>query len=228
MTGLQRAGGIAALVQALAYITGFVVLVAVLNPGDAESWSVAAKLDFVLARKLGFQLWMVFIYVVFGMALVVLASALHERLKPKLPGLAQVATSFGLIWAGLVIASGMVASVGLESVSTLHAREPEHALSLWLSVNAIQRGLGGGIEIVGGAWMLLISIAALRAEAFAKTLNYLGCLVGAVGMLTLVPLFADLATVFGVGQIIWFVGVGCFLLRRPAVASKPNASTDAS
>lgn len=217
MTGLQKAGGVAAFVQALAYVVGFVVLATVLQPGDA-TWSTAQKLDFMLDMKRGFQVWMLFIYVVFGIALVVLAAALHERLRTHSPALLQVATAFGLIWAGFVIASGMVASVGLESVSALHAGNPEQALSLWLAVGAVQLGLGGGVEIVGGLWVLLISIAALRSGEFGKALSALGLVVGAAGLLTIAPPLADLGTVFGLGQIPWFVCLGCVLLRRPAAA----------
>lgn len=219
MKGLQRMGGIAAFIQALAYIVGFGVLATLLNPGDTEGWSAAQKLGFVLERKNWFQIWMIFIYVVFGIALVLLAVALHERLKEDKPGLMHVATPFGLIWAGLVIASGMIASVGLESVSALHASDVEQATSLWLAVNAIQLGLGGGVEIVGGVWMLLISMAALHSHDFTRVLNYLGVLVGVAGLLTIAPPLADLGMVFGLGQILWFMGVGFVLLRRSAAGS---------
>lgn len=219
MADLQKAGGMAALLQAMAYVVGFGVVATLLNPGDTESWSPAQKLEFVLDRKRGFQIWMNFIYVVFGIALVVLAMALHERLKGHLPGLMQVATSFGLIWAGLVIASGMVASVGLESVSALHAKDLEQAVSLWLAVSAIQLGLGGGVEIVGGLWVLLISVAALRSSEFSKALGWLGVLVGIAGLLTIAPPLRDFGMVFGLGQILWFVWIGLVLLRRPEAGS---------
>lgn len=42
------------------------------------------------------------IYVVFGALLVVLALALHALVHDGAPELAQVATAFGLIWAGLL------------------------------------------------------------------------------------------------------------------------------
>ncbi|MCK9490155.1 MAG: DUF4386 domain-containing protein [Xanthomonadales bacterium] len=224
MVDLQRAGGIAAVLQALAYVVGFAVLATLLNPGNTESWSSEQRLDFILERKLGFQIWMNFIYVVFGIALVILATALHERLKNHLPGLMQVATAFGLIWAGLVIASGMVSSVGLESVAALHAEDLEQAVSLWHAVNAIQLGLGGGVEIVGGLWVLLISVAALRSRKLSTTLSYLGVVVGVAGLLTIVPALGDLGMIFGLGQILWFIWIGFHLLCRPAAddSSKPT------
>jgi hypothetical protein len=79
-------------------------------------------------------LWYLTIYVVFGVFLVVLSLALYERLKAGSPAVAQTATAFGIIWAGLVIASGMVANVGTGVVVDLYSRDPAQAASLWLAV----------------------------------------------------------------------------------------------
>lgn len=204
----------AALLQALTYVVGFAAIATVLDPGNTEQWSALQKLEYTLDRKWMFQLWTLFIYVVFGIALVVLAVALHDRLGVRSPALAQVATAFGLIWAGLVIASGMVASVGLETVDALYAKDSAQAASAWVVIGAIQDGLGGGVEIVGGLWVLLISSAALQGRQLPKALNYLGIAIGIAGVLTLVPPLAELGAVFGLGQIIWFAWLGLLMLRE--------------
>ncbi len=67
----------------------------------------------------------------FGILLVVLIVALHERIKAKAGVLMQIASSFGLIWAGLVIASGTIASVGLDAVAKLHAQDAALATTAW-------------------------------------------------------------------------------------------------
>ena len=211
---LQKAGGIAALFEALAYIIGFAVIATVLDPGDTEGWSAARKLGFILEKKTIFQVWTLCIYVLFGIALVVLTIALHERLAKPSSGLIQVATAFGLVWAGLVIASGMVASVGLETAAALHGKDVAQAVSAWVAISAVQDGLGGGVEIVGGLWVLLISVAALRSIVFPKPLNSIGIVVGIAGLLTIVPPLGDLGAVFGLGQILWFVWIGLCMLRR--------------
>lgn len=211
---LQKAGGVSALIEALAYVVGFVAMATWLNPGDTESWSAAQKLSFVLEQKMLFQMVTIVIYVLTGVFLVVLAVALHERLKSGSAGLMQVATAFGLIWAGMVIASGMVAIVGLEAVATLHAKDATHATSVWGVVGVIQNGLGGGVEIVGGIWVLLISIASMQSRALPAALSYLGLTVGVAGILTVVPGLAELAVLFGLGQILWFSWTGILLLRR--------------
>lgn len=216
MVALQKAGGIAALVEALAYLVGFAVIATLLNPGDTAGWSQGQKLAFLLERKAAFQIWTAFIYVVFGLVLVVLAVALHQRLKAKAEALMQVATSFGLIWAGLVIASGMIANVGLEAVAKLHALDAAQAVSVWAAIAAVQDGIGGGVEIVGGVWVLLISAASLRANEFPRLLAYLGAVVGVAGVLTVAPPLKELGAVFGLGQIVWFTWIGVSMLRRDA------------
>jgi hypothetical protein len=214
MISLQKAGGIAALFEALAYVVGFGVMATLLNPGNTEGWSSAQKLAFVLERKALFHTWTLFIYVAFGIALVVLTVAIHERVKDKSLDLMKIATPFGLIWSGLVIASGMVASVGLDAVATMHSQDVAQAASAWVTIGAIQNGLGGGVEIVGGLWVLLISAASFRSTVFPQPLNYLGIVVGLAGVLSVVPMLKDLAVVFGISQILWFAWIGIVMVRR--------------
>ena len=61
-------------------------------------------------------------------------------------------------------------------------------------------GLGGGNEIVGGLWVLLVSWAALRAGGLPRALNYLGLVIGVAGILTVVPALGELGAIFGLGQ----------------------------
>ncbi|MEC9406694.1 MAG: hypothetical protein VX549_05410 [Pseudomonadota bacterium] len=65
------------------------------------------KLEFILERESIFLLWNTVIYVVFGAALVVLAVVLHRSLQPHAPLLTSIATPFGLIWVGSVVAIGV-------------------------------------------------------------------------------------------------------------------------
>lgn len=228
MTSLQRVGGVAALVEAVVYVVGFTLMATMLNPGSTETWGLAEKLAFALERKTTFQLLNLFIYVFFGIVLVVLTVALHEHIKAKASVLMQIATSFGLIWAGLVIASGMIASVGLDAVAKLHAHDATQAITAWSVIAAVQDGLGGGVEIAGGIWLLLVSAASLRSKTFPKFLDYLGVIVGLAGTLTVVPVLRDLGAVFGVGQIFWFAAVGILMLHRNGTQPMPQTKVSAS
>lgn len=75
-----KAGGVASLIQALCYICGFTMLATVMSPENAEDWSQVQKLEYILEHAALFQLWNVIIYVIFGIALVVLAASLHRLL----------------------------------------------------------------------------------------------------------------------------------------------------
>lgn len=150
-------------------------------------------------------------YVFFGVLLAVLVLALYYRFKNRALVLSQLAAVFGFIWVGLVIASGMITNIGLAAVIKLSVNEPAQAMSLWLTVNIIVEGLGGGNEVVGGLWLLLLSCAALKSYQFSKRLNYFGLLIGLAGILTIYP--ADILTeIFGLGQIVWFVWLGISML----------------
>jgi hypothetical protein len=211
---LQKIGGIAALIQALAYIIGFTALVFLLTPENADTLNNSEKLRFILDNKVLFQIWILIIYVVYGVALITLTLALHKRLAKYLIPTLQIATVLGYIWSGMVIASGMITNIGLDTVAKVYLNNIEQATTIWLTIEAVQNGIGGGVEIVGGLWVLLISWFALKSKEFPKMLNYIGLTVGATGVLTVIPGLSELGAVFGLLQIVWFAWIGIFLLRN--------------
>ena len=159
---------------------------------------------------------MLIVYVAWGASLVVLTLALHERLNGKNSALARTATAFGIIWSVLVIASGMIYIVGMETVVALQVTNPQQAATVWLAIGSIFNGLGGGGEVVGGIWVLLLSVAGLRGGYFGRGLHYLGYLVGAAGVVSVIPAAAEIsASIFGLTQIVWFAWLAIAMLRRP-------------
>lgn len=214
MKNLRTWGGAAALLEALVYLVGFAAMVTVLSPGDTTDWGPERKLSFVLQKQALFQGWMLLLYILGGAGIAVLSVALHERLKAHAPGLMMATTAFGLIWAGLVLASGMISNVGLDTVAHLHADDPQRAATVWLAIGAVQNGLGGGIEFVGGVWVLLVSLASWRTRTLPRALDALGLLIGIAGILSALPRLGDLSAIFGLAQIPWFAWLGAWMLRR--------------
>lgn len=214
---LQKLGGISALIEAALYVTGFGLFLTVLDPSGYEGH--VQKVAFLADNQVALYIGNLLIYVVFGVVLVFLALALHARLKDGSPTMMQTATAFGLIWAGLVIASGMIANIGNSTVVGLFSENQDQAVLLWLAISTVQEALGGGNEIVGGLWVLLLSWVALRSDKLPKVLNYLGVLVGLAGILTVVPAFELLMDVFGLGQIVWFAWLGIVMLRETPSAT---------
>lgn len=209
MNNLQKFGGVAALFEAAIYISAFVFFGVFWNyPVSAQD---AEKLTFLADNQMALSIVNLTMYVAFGLFLAVLVLALHQRMKNKAPVLSQLASVFGIIWVGLVIASGMIANIGLSSVIDLSAKNAEQAMTLWLVINTIVEGIGGGNEVVGGLWVLLLSIAGLKTVELPKSLNGLGLFIGFVGVLTIYP--AEILTeIFGLGQIIWFSWLGVYML----------------
>ena len=211
VVNLQKLGGISALIAAALYITGFALFLTVLDPSGYDGH--VQRVAFLTENQVASYIANLLIYVVFGVVLVVLVLALHARLKSGSEAIMQTATVFGLIWSGLVIASGMIANIGNSTVVGLFSENQDQAVALWLAISTVQESLGGGNEIVGGLWVLLLSWAALRAGKLSKVLNSLGVLVGLAGILTVVPAFDVLMDVFGLGQIVWFAWLGILMLR---------------
>ena len=217
MNNLQKMGGIDALINAAAYVVGIGLALTVLAPVlDSEPDQYVA---FLADNQTLMFVWHLIIYLVAGVFMVPLVLALHERLKDGSPAMMQVATAFGLIWAGLVIASGMLLVHNAGVVADIYGKDPAQATVVWLALSAVEDALGGAIELPGGLWVLLASWVALRAGGLPKALNYLGLVIGVAGIITVVPALYEAGTVFGLGFIIWFAWVGIVLVRSSSSAA---------
>ena len=227
MKTLQKFGGFAALYMAVAHLIGMVLFLAVLD--YLSITDPVEKVTLLVERQMIIFSTNLLMYVFFGVFLIVLSLALYDRLKSGALAIMQVATVMGIIWAGSLIASGMVANAGLATILPLYAKDPAQAALTWQGIEAVANGLGNANgEILGGFWALLISLAALQAGGLPRGLNILGLLVGAVGVISLTPGLTDLMTgVFGLSQIIWFVWLGIILLRdnpgRAAQYQQPSS-----
>jgi len=215
MKTLQKFGSLAAFYLAAAYLVGIVLFLVVLDYPSITN--PAQKVALLVEMQMVTFVTNLLMFVFFGVFLVILAMALYDRLKSGAPALVQVATVIGVIWAGSLIASGMIANAGIAPVVALYAEDPSQAALTWLGIETVANGVGNGNgEILGGLWTLLISWAALRTGGLPKGLNFLGLLVGVVGILSLAPGLTDLTGFFGISQLIWYVWLGIVLLRSNA------------
>ena len=212
MKTLQKSGGIAALFMAISHMIGIIIFIVVLD--YISITDPAQKLAMNIEKQTVIFSTNLLMYVFFGFALIVLSMALYDRMKSGASALMQVAAAIGIIWAGSLIASGMTANAGLAAIVALYAKDLTQAALTFQAIEAITNGLGNANgEILGGPLTLLVSLAALRVGGLPKGLSILGVLVGAVGIITILPALNDLVAVFGLGQIIWFVWLGIVLLR---------------
>jgi len=222
MKGLQKLAGISAISQGLIYIIAFVYYGAFWSyPVDGNS---VEKMTHLEENQFLFSMIYFLMYVVFGVLLAILVIGLHEKLKHTNNPIVTIGSLFGVIWVGLVIASGMISNIGLAHAIDLMDADPDKAFDLWVTVSVITESIGGGNELVGGLWVLLISVAAMQAGWLPRSLNYLGYIVGISGIATIYPdeLFTE---IFGLSQIVWFIWLGISLLTQEKAnySSQPTA-----
>jgi len=218
---MSRIGGWAGIGAAITYLVGFALAGTLL--ADTVGMAAAEYVAFLADNEAIMYVWSTIIYIINGALLAALVVAVSARLAPRTPDVARIAGAIGLIWAGLVIAAGMVRLTSLTAVVGLHASDPLAAAALWPALEAVQEGLGGGIEVPGGLWVLLVSIAGLRSGALPRQLNFLGIGNGLAGILTIVPGVELFAMVFGLGMLAWFACVGIVLLRESRAAGPQPA-----
>ena len=215
MKNLQKMGGIAAVYAGLAYVVGMIGFLVIVGWPDDPVEQVAVLVEHQVAQHILY----IIVYQIWAIFLVVLALALYERFKDDSPAMMQTATAIGMIWAGVVIASGMIFNIGMDNVVDLHSTDPKQAETVWLAVSSVCGGIGGGNELLGGLWVLLISWVALQAGKLSKALNYLGIVIAVAGIISALPGLGEVGMIFGGIQIVWFIWLGIVMLRSSSSAA---------
>lgn len=221
MKTLQKFGGIAALIGAATNLFAIAMFIT-LGPKGFGSDDPVQLLSFLADNQAFMRVFDIIIYLLFGVSLIFLSLALYEQLKAGSPALAQAVTTFGLIYAVLVIVSGTLEISNLSTVVKLYSENPAQAATVWLTLDSVATGLGGGggETMVNALWILLLSCVALRARELPRVLNYLGLVVGVAGILTvLLTSLLLMAVVYGLGLIIWLAWLGIVMLRRNPVSA---------
>ena len=209
----QKVGGFSSIFLGLIYIVAFIIYGGILNYPKANA-TETERLNFLSDNYFILSTVTFISYVLFGILLAVLVISLHQRIKDSFPNLSILTSVFGIIWVGLVVASGMISNIGLSSVIEIGIDDPQKAMLIWSSVGIVSEGLGGGNEIVCGVWVLLLSIVTFKSLSFSKLLSVLGLFVGIVGVLTVLP-FDVFKEIFGISQIVWFIWIGISMIRKP-------------
>ena len=221
----QKAGGVAALYLALAYIAAMPFFLLVVDYQGATT--AQEKVALVVGNYASMYAMYLGTYVIFGIALGVLAFALYDRLQARAPATMRVATAIGLLWSVALVTSGMVWNYGMTTIVALVKTDPAQARIVWQSVEPVAEALGGaGGEILGGLWILLLSVVALRSGALPKLLGWFGAIIGVAGLTSVVPPLHDAVIVFGLALIVWFIWVGVVLLKTRATEAMADQPSD--
>jgi hypothetical protein len=194
---------------------------------DYQGATAADKVAVIVSNYSSMYAMYLLTYVFFGIALAVLAFALYDRLNAAAPSTMRVATAIGLLWSVALVTSGMVWNYGMTTVVALARTEPAQAQLAWQAIEPVSLALGGaGGEILGGLWVLLVSVVALRGGVLPKILGWFGVALGVVALTSAIPPLHDAAIVFGLLQIVWFGWVGVTLLMTKATAAVVGKASD--
>lgn len=213
----QRVSGVAAIAAGVTYLIGFWVYFAILGPAQYGSLGVpgAQHVAFLVDNETLMRRWNLVIYILNAVLMVFIVVGLHQRVRAGGTALAQVASAFGLIWAGLILAAGMVENISLSQIVALAEQDMAAAVSLWRSSTVVGAGLGGGNEITGGMWIFLLSGAGLQSRSIPIVVNVIGLIVGGAGIVSTIPALSEATMIFGLGFILWFFAIGLVLLVFP-------------
>lgn len=217
---LQRAGGIAAIVCALTYLFGFVLFFGLIEP-PADTSDIG-HLQFLLSQRDTFFMGYIVIGIVFSFGLLLLNQSLQAVFKIHSPIIARYNSAIGNMWATFVLASTFIFLVSLPFLANYADTNEDNAVVVLKSVDIVVDALGGGIELLGAIWVLLISYMGIKHGVYAKATHVLGVAVGIAGILTLFSglsafsgnvLFEASTAIFGLGQIVWFILIGLHMTR---------------
>ena len=218
----QRAGGVAALYLGAAFLLAMPFFLVVVDyPGATD---VAEKVALLAANHASIHVMYLITYVFFGVVLAVLALALHARLSPAAPALMQVATAVGLMWAVVLVASGMVFNAGMAAVVDLYPTDPDQARSMWQAIEPVAQGLGSGSggEFLGGRGSALSASWACGAGHFPG--RWAGSAWPWVSRAcSHRPPLSATAYVFGLLSILWFAWLGIAMLKSAADSRRSRA-----
>lgn len=187
----------------LAYILGIVYFAGI--TGLISVNSVQEKINIFANNYVSMFIVTNLIYVVFGFMIAVLSFLIYDLLKKGLFN--KVGLAIGLFWSFAVILAGIVFNTGMKKVLEINLVDSNFAIQIWTIVDIIFDSIGGGTEILGGVWILIISILALREKTFNYYINIMGIIIGISGILSHIPSLEVFQMVFGLLQITWFFAI---------------------
>lgn len=193
----------------LAYIVGIVYFAGITNYININS--INEKLVLMAQYQISMYLVNLIIYVIFGIMIAILSLSIYELNKKSLFN--KLGLIFGLFWSFAVIISGMIFNIGMQSVLDIYKSDTQTAIISWSIIEIISNSIGGGTEILGGIWILIISIICLKNNILNKYVNMLGLVIGVSALLSDIPGLEIFQMVFGLLQIAWFFALGFSFLK---------------
>lgn len=214
--GLRKAGGWSALICAVTYMVGFVILINILAPYGYGTANIDAKavVKYIFVEPHMLIFFNTTIYIINAIALTILVLSISDLIRSQSPILSSISKAFGLIWATLVFGAGMIGNIAVETAYEQFSIDPIAAANTWTLMHKIELSLGGGNEIVGGLWFLCIGLGLFGRRSMTRVISLVAVTIGLCGLSTILPFWGDITgAMFGLGAIVCFILMSLALLR---------------
>ena len=212
LSQLKFLAGLAFIGMALCYITLFVIYGAVLStPLDATT---AKKIAYLVENKVLFNFTYILGYVAFACLLCFCVYVTHCLYQHASKTTMAMASLFGYFWVLVLLCTGMIGISSNELLASQSLINPEATEVIYHTRTLMTESLGGGIEFIGGVWLILIAVVSFRHKLLSKSLTIFTLVKGGIGVLTLFCADTLLRDMFGITGIIWFIWMGLALLKK--------------
>lgn len=198
----NKLAAISLLLMALSYITLMVIYGAILV--TPEGISDVEKLAFSAEHTGLINFTYIAGYVLFSCFLLLVNIAIKSIIEIESELIAKAVHAFGLIWVTLLVSAGLIAITSTNLISDT-SLDTTTALSYYHTSSLVADALGGGIEFIGGVWILLIGAFGFYTRAFGRVFSGFSFLKGAIGIATLFSTDMILRVAFGLSGVIWFL-----------------------
>lgn len=217
MFNASKVGGLCAALSAVIVATAYMFYAAQLDAGGFQ-YNPQETLELMVQNQSQYFIWNTATYLVNAVLLIIAGSVLWTQLRGDAPALATISGVLIAVWGTILIGAGTIANLSLSVLSKTFVASPEQAHTLLLTFATIEDALGGaGSEFVGALWVLFVSAAALQTTYFPRAMGYFGIIIGVVGALNILPIFAELtAGVSSFANIIWLFMVGIIMMSKQA------------
>jgi hypothetical protein len=182
MNGLQKAAGVASILQALGLVAVlFFVLVMLpiigIKPGDLNSPDKVLPVISSPVLKVYYSL-----FLVFGLGIVV-TLGVYDRLEGKPPALMQVALAAALASSVFWISYGMFGGAMISTLRSLNAQNPALFQGSLVSATIVINGLLNSAPFAGSWNIILWGSAAVQTRKLPALLGYLVIVTGLIRLL---------------------------------------------
>lgn len=211
---LKQLAGLAFFGMALCYITLFIIYGAVLSP--PANPSTAETIAYLIENKSLLNFSYVLGYVLFAMLLCFCVYLVGSFYRTESKITIVLATLFGYFWVVVLLCAGMIGITSHELLASYSTSDPAAAEVIYHARTLLTESLGGGIEFIGGVWLVGLGIVSWRHHQLSRALSAFTLVKGLIGVATLFSTASVLRDLFGITGIVWFIWMGLVMLKKPS------------